>query len=126
MKRSIFGLVLLLLLLGSSWISSIMMDRIHRPIAEKLDQAAVCALESNWQQADLLCGQALEQWQTWAHFRGCFADHAPVEEIEADAASLKVYAANRDGATFAAACYQLARQVQAMGDAHGLLWWNLL
>ena len=125
MKRSWIGLGLLLILLGVSLLSAALMERLHKPIALELEQAARYALEGDWTHADAQSRLALNQWDTWAHFRGCLADHGPMEEIESGIASLKVYRQVRDEVSFAAGCMELARQVEAMGQAHGLVWWNL-
>ncbi len=126
MKRSWFGFFLLILLLfGSIW-STRIMDRIHRPIEGTLRQAAQCALGGNWEKAGSFFREAEESWKQWEHVRSCFADHTPVEEIDGDFELLKVFCAAREGASFAGGCLQLARQVAAVGEAHELVWWNLL
>lgn len=125
MKRSWIGLGLLLALLLASGLVTRLMDRMHQPIADHLEQAAALALEGHWEQADAQSRLALEDWDRQAHFRACFADHGPMEEIESCIASLKVYRQVNDEVSFAAGCAELARQVEAMGQAHSPSWWNL-
>ena len=52
MKRSWIGLGLLLALLLASGLVTRLMDRMHQPIADHLEQAAALALEGHWEQAD--------------------------------------------------------------------------
>lgn len=126
MKRSWIGFFLLLVLLAGSIAVTWAMDRIHQPIEANLKQAAECAILGDWDNADRFFHRGQQQWEAWAHFRGCFADHSPIEEIEAGFALLKVYCDTRENAAFAADCCKLARQVAAVGEAHGLVWWNIL
>lgn len=126
MKRSWIGLGLLFVLLAGALGTTVFMDRIHQPVASGLRQAAQEALLGQWDQADNLSRQALAQWEKWNHFRACFSDHSPMEEIDAGLEEMKVYLSAREEVAFAASCGELARKVDAMGEAHGLLWWNLL
>ena len=125
MKRSWVGFVLLLLLLLGSVFSARSMIRVHEPIEEKLQQAARCAMDGDWHRAEAFFRQAQEDWEASEHFRSCFADHNPAEEIDGDFKLLQVYCAAREGISFSGGCLQLARQVAAVGEAHELVWWNL-
>lgn len=125
MKRSWIGLGLLLVLLAISLLVTWGMDRIHDPIAGALEQAAAETLQGDWENAGRLFDNARGSWEKWAHFRTCFADHSPVEEIDADFASLGVYRTAREDADFAAGCMELSEKVAAVGEAHGLVWWNI-
>lgn len=126
MKRSWIGFFLLLVLLLASILTTIAMVRIHEPMEADLIQAADFALEEDWDRASHFFRKAEERWTKWENFRTCFADHTPVEEIDASFALLKVYCGARDPVTFAGACCDLARKVAAVGEAHELVWWNLL
>lgn len=126
MKRSWFGLALLLVLLAGALLVTWTMERIHEPIARELEQAGACALAGQWHRAESLAEDAEVRWEKWAHFRGCFADHTPMEEIDGGFAQVKAYSQAGEPVDFAAACAQTARRVEAMGQAHGLNWWNVL
>lgn len=126
MKQSWIGLGILVVLLGSSLLITWSMDRIHAPVAADLDQAAECALLGDWENADRFFRQARQNWETWQGFRGCFADHTPLEEIQSQFDLLAVYSLFRENAAFAAECRAQARRVDAVGEAHGLVWWNVL
>lgn len=125
MKRSWIGLAMLVVLLAASLLVTWGMDRIHDPIAQKLEDAADYALAGDWDRAASLASGAGTDWKKWAHFRGCFADHSPMEEIDAGFAELEVYSITREATDFSASCGSLARKVAAVGEAHGLVWWNL-
>ena len=125
MKRSWIGFILLIaLLLGCLLVTKHMVE-IHEPIESRLLQSAQTAMNGNWQQAEDLFHHAETDWKKKAHFRGCFADHNPVEEVDAAFAMLQVTCAARDSVAFAGGCRSLARQVAAVGEAHELVWWNL-
>ena len=126
MKRGWFGVGLLAILLGLGIFSSLAMGLLHEPMANMLERAADCALEGSWEQAERLSLRAEENWEDMWHFSATFADHGPMEEIDSLLAQLEVYAQIRDPVSFAAVCGSLSRQLEAMGDAHELSWWNLL
>lgn len=126
MKRSWIGFIMLLLLFLGSSLSSRAMVRLHEPMEEKLQQSARCAMDGDWNRAETLFRQTQEEWETSEHFRSCFADHNPVEEIDGDFKLLEIYCASRERISFSGGCLQMARQVAAVGEAHELVWWNLL
>lgn len=126
MKRGWFGAALLLVLLGLGIGSSMMMQKLHTPLAESLDRAAEFALEGNWEQAEHAAREAADTWEKMWHFSATVSDHEPMEEIDALFAQLEVYRAAEDPVNFSSACASLSRQIEAMGDAHELSWWNLL
>ena len=125
MKRSWIGFVLLVALLVGCILVTVAMGRIHDPIEAQLLQASQCAMEGNWEKAGDFFREAQENWEEKEHFRTCFADHTPVEEIDADFEMLMVLCAAREVTSFAGGCRSLARQVAAVGEAHELVWWNL-
>lgn len=126
MKRSWMGAGLLVLLLAGGLLVTFWMDRIHRPLAEELVCAGEAALAENWALADSLCLRAEEAWKQTRFLRACFADHGPMEEVEADFAQLEIFLRCREATAFAAACAETAQKVRAIGEAHSLVWENLL
>lgn len=124
MKRSWLGGGLLLLLLLGSLLATHFMIRIHEPIARDLITAGEYALAGDWARALPLSRQAEENWEEREVFRACFADHNPMEEVDACFAQLKVYGRMQEETAFAAACAETARKVSAMGEAHKLMWNN--
>ena len=126
MKRSWIGFSLLIVLLVLSLIVTGFMTRIHESIELDLNQASRCVMMGDWEGAELFHRRAFRTWKKWEHFRACFADHTPVEDIDAAFAMLEVYCNAREETAFQAACRDLARRVAAVGEAHELVWWNLL
>lgn len=126
MKRLWFGVGLLLLLLlgtlGVTW----QMERIHGPVSTRLEQASQLAQQGNIDAAAQLAQEAQAQWKKHWHFSATFADHNPMEEADGLFAELDAYLQAGDTAEFTAACAHLARLTQAMAEAHGVNWWNLL
>ena len=126
MKRVWIGAAILILLLTGGLLVTRHMGCTHREISRELERAALFAQAGNWEEAGDETEDAYEDWQAHWRFSAAFADHAPMEEIDALFAQLEAYRTARDGVSFAAVCRQLAKQVNALGDAHGLTWWNLL
>ena len=126
MKRCWFGAGLLIVLLAVSLGVTCGMDKIHEPIAADLKQAAECAELGDWHNAEVFSRRAEADWNKWEHFRACFADHTPTEEVSAELAAMETARQERETADFAASCARAAKMVQAVGDAHALCWWNLL
>ena len=122
MKRSWFGLGLLAVLLAGGLLVTWEMERIHEPVARDLITAGECALAGDWEQARRLSRQAKEAWEKNEKFRACFADHEPMEEIDACFARMEVFSRMKEAVAFAAACGETARKAEAMGEAHGLKW----
>ena len=124
MKRSIFGGLLLLVLLLGSLGAAALMENLHSPISELLDLAADLAAE-DLPGAVALARQAKAAWEKAEPLSACFADHNPMEEMNQEFARLEIFAREEEPLAFAAACGSLAEKMQAMGDAHSLQWRNL-
>lgn len=126
MKRSWLGLGFLVLLLVLSLLTTSAMSRIHEDSAEKLEKAADLALTEQWPQVAWLTAQVRTSWDKWELLRAALADHGPIEDLEADFALLEVYGRSREKLAFAATCREMARRMEAMGDAHGFDLKNIL
>lgn len=126
MKRSWIGLLLLIGLLAGSWAASNAMTELHEDSAEKLEQASHMALSGNWAGAAFLTAQVRHSWDKWEWFRAAQSDHNPTEEIDAMFAALEVYGNARERVAFSALCREMAKKIQAVGEAHSLKFSNLL
>lgn len=126
MTRGWIGAGLLAGLLVIGLLVTWAMDHTHSEISEELERSARYAAAGNWEEAADAAEESYESWQEKWHFSAAFADHEPMEEIDALFAQLWPFLTERDAVSFSAVCRELARQVEAMGDAHGLNWWNLL
>lgn len=126
MKRSWIGFFLLLVLLGAGILATWSMAEIHEPIGEELQLAAEGSLENNWGKAAFHTVRARKEWEKWNLLRATLTDHDPTEEIDALFAALEVYGSCREEMAFAALCRELAKKIEAIGDAHSLVWKNIL
>lgn len=126
MKRSWLGLGMLLVLLAGGLAVTWGMGALHDPIARDLTAAGESALTADWDQAGVLLQRAGDTWEKHEFFRACFADHGPMEEIDACFAQLEIYGRMKEETAFAAACGETARKITAMGEAHKLIWHNFL
>lgn len=126
MRRSWIGFFLLLVLLLLGLFATRKMQAIHEPIAVQLQQAAYWSSLEDWETAEAFFQRAEKNWKKSEQFRACLADHNPIEDIDAAFAMLEVYCAAEEETAFEGACRELARKVATVGEAHGLVWWNLL
>lgn len=126
MKRSKFGLWLLIGLLIVGIVCTWAIIRCNEPIVQMVRQAGDAALREDWETAETRMKEAKDLWERQFPFCAALADHEPMEVINGLFAQLEVYAKSRDPQNFAAVCAQLSQDTKAMGEAHGLNWWNLL
>ena len=126
MKRTWIGIGLLAGLLILGIFTARWMDRCHSPVAGNLKQAAEAAMTEDWQKAEEFCRSAQDKWERCRKTTAVLTDHGPMEEIDSLFAELKIFLTAREQVHFASVCSQLSRQVEAIGEAHGLMWWNIL
>lgn len=109
MKRLWVGIILLLILLAGTMAVTVAMDRIYVPMVEALEAG------------DL--EKAEERYGRWRDLTAAFADHGPMEEMDALFARAEVCG---DAQERKALCAELAQRARAMSNAHSPTWWNLL
>ena len=126
MKRSIWGITILIVLLIFSIAIAAGMHNAHDGISDLLAQAAAAAEQDDWPQADRFARQASDRWQRYHHFTAAFADHTPMDELDGLFAELMVFLNNRELPHFASTCARLSLLAQAMADSHGVQWWDVL
>ena len=126
MKRGMAGGILLLAVFLISLLGGRIMERRYEPMARTLGAAADLAAAGEWGEAKALTRRARAEWEKGWHFAGIFADHTPMEDVDALFARLEVYEKQGAVTAFAAGCGELSRRVEALADAHRLSWWNLL
>lgn len=126
MKRCRFGVILLACLLILGGASAWAMGKASEPVADLCRKAGDSALSGDWAVAEAQFRQAKMQWDSRFPFCATLADHEPMENINGMFAQLEVYARCRDAESFAAACALLSEDVEAVGEAHRLSWWNIL
>lgn len=126
MKRLWIGVALLAAVLVIGIALTVTFEKLHRPLAEKLEAAGWAALDENWEKAEVLTEEARADWQKLRHFTAAVADHEPLEEMDVLFARLQVGLRQRDVTNFAALCRQLAALAAAVADSQAVTWWNLL
>ena len=126
MKRIKFGFVLLLALLILGILSTWAIVRSTDPITEAIRQAGDAGFRQDWTLAERKMGEAKRQGEEKFPFCASLTDHEPMENINGLFAQLEVYAKNRDHQNFAAVCAQIGEDLEAMGEAHSIKWWNVL
>lgn len=109
MKRLWVGIILLLILLAGTLAVTVAMDRIYAPMVEALEAG------------DL--EKAKERYGRWRDLTAAFADHGPMEEMDALFARAEIC---EDEQERKALCAELAQRAKAMSNAHSPTWWNLL
>lgn len=126
MKRLWIGIFFLVALLLGTIAGSLAMDAIHDPISNQLREASDAAQAQDWARADTLTQQAHARWSHYWALTASFADHNPMDDIDALFAELEVYRAQREAVHFAATCAHLSELSRAMEESHNLSLWNLL
>lgn len=126
MKRTVGGVILLLVLLAGGILSSILLSRHNIRVADQLDCAAAQATEEDLSGAIRTAEEARTAWGRSRDISAAFIDHNPLEQIDGGFARLRLYGEGGDSLAFAAVCVELAGQLRAIGDAHGVQWWNIL
>ena len=125
-RRFWYGLGILLIFLALGLWMAHGMEKMHAPVTDQLEQAAQVALSGNLDKGITLAEQAEVIWQKHRGLTAAMADHAPMEEIDSLFSQVRNYAKCGNVAEFAAYCGRIAKLVEAVGEAHGLNWQNLL
>ena len=126
MKRLWFGVGLLGVMLLLGLVSARGIENWQVPVSEFLTQAADAALSGDLQGAQAAADRAKTHWESRWRATAAISDHAPMDEIDGLFAKLRAYGAAENKTAFAACCRQISSLVEALADAHGLNWWNLL
>lgn len=126
MNRLWFGIFLLVFFLVLGIAGAVILDRIQQPVVQALEQASQLALSSAPEAGARLAEQANGDWDKSWRGIAAVALHGPMEEIDSLFAMLPVYAQSGQWPSFAACCARLSKLVDAIGEAQGLSWWNLL
>ena len=126
MKRIAVGAALLLLILAGGILSAGNQIRYHKKVAGLLEQAAQQAMAGELPGAKETALDARGVWERGWSLAAVFTDHNSLEQINEGFVRLDVYGEAGDLLAFGAICADLAGQVRALGDAHGVRWWNFL
>ncbi|MBO5317431.1 MAG: DUF4363 family protein [Oscillospiraceae bacterium] len=126
MKRLWLGAGLLVALFILSLWSGLAMGDLHKELSSGMEQASQAALSGDLQAGAATAQEVKEQWQKYWKPVAIITDHEPMEEIDEIFAQTETYARAGQANAFAVGCARLARLLEAAGEAHTPMWWNLL
>lgn len=126
MKRCWLGAGLLVLLLLSGILTARWTEDHHREIADMISQAEESMLREDWDQAVSLIRQAKGQWEKRWKLSAALTDHGPMEQVDSLFDQLDAYTRAGDWVGCSGLCAQLGKALEAIAEAQGLTWWNLL
>ena len=118
MRRMWIGAGILAVLLAAGILAGAVMEKRVSPGAETLRLAAEAALMEDWETAVSLTDAVRADWARGKVVAEILATHEDLEQIEISFDQLRAYA-HADGPAYSALCTALARQLEALGKAHG-------
>lgn len=126
MRRMWFGTALLLLLIALGIFVTVSSNALHTQIAHTLEDAAAHAQAGNWEEAQRSFQRAYSRWKQRHQLVAAITDHEPMEQIDSLFHQLMPVLGAKEQISFISGCRGLIVLVQAVGEAHGVNWWNLL
>ncbi|MBQ6996804.1 MAG: DUF4363 family protein [Oscillospiraceae bacterium] len=126
MRRLWIGVGFLIVMLAVAIALTVAFDRIHRPLSERLEEAASLAMAQEWEKATALTQRARADWEKYRELIAAVADHEPLEEMEKRLDLLTVYAQLHRTGDFSATCIEVSAMADAMLESQQLTWWNFL
>lgn len=126
MKRCWIGAGLLLVLLATGIYSTWRMQHCQEPMIQEVLRAGELARQGDWEAAEGHAHQAQAEWDRCWGLSAALTDHEPMEQVNAMFAQLEVYATAQETVNYAVLCAQLGSELDAISDAHRVVWWNLL
>ena len=118
MKRLWIGVGVLTALLILSTAAAVMLHRVHNPIADALEQAALAWQQGDRETAVALSEEAAGRWERWHSFTAALADHDPMDNIDELFAQLPAYAREANSNAFAAVCSARAALERTRAQRH--------
>ena len=126
MKRFWLGAALLAVLLGAGIFSTVVTERFHHSLSQRLEATASAALAQDWEATGELLHQCRSRWTRYRNAMATGVSHEPIEQIDMLYSQLDIYFQRRDSLGFSLCCTALRHQTQALGEAQSINWWNLL
>lgn len=120
------GAVVLLVLLALGIGLTVGVSLQQEELAQTIAKAQEAVLSRDWEQALPYARQAQALWENTRHFAASFADHAPLEQMDALFSELWIYAREALEVEFAAVCSYISNLAKAIGESQSVFWWNLL
>lgn len=119
MKKLTLGISIFLILLGLGGFFSLLMPRIHDPVAESFRLAGDFAETGDWGQARAAFYQGKDRWERFSDLTAMVCDHAPQEELEAEMALAEGYLLS-ESEEFPPLCRKLSAMAESISDLHSI------
>ena len=126
MKRLWLGVGILTAFFALSLWNGLAVGKCHEALALQAEQAQAAALSGDLQAGTQLLRQAQQRWDARWKLMAVITDHEPMEDIDGMFSQVRAYGAAGQREAFAAGCAWLAQLLEAVGEAHTPMWWNLL
>lgn len=126
MKRLWVGICILAVILILGVTVTCYTDSIQAHMIHHIRLAEDAAQVGQWENAAGMLFRARGYWIQRQHLVASVSDHEPIEEAESLFAQLEIYLKAKDVTAFSACCAALRTTVRAIGEAHGVNWWNIL
>ena len=123
MKRMWIGAGLLAVLLAAGLLVGHALDARFSHDARALRQAGDWAAAEDWDRAAVLSDTVRGDWEESQWLVQALTGHETLERIGTSFSQLEVHR-GRDGVAYSALCAALARELEALGDAHRCSWEN--
>ena len=120
MVRFRIGVGLLLALLVLSLGAQLGMAAAQKPVEEALEQALSAAWAGDFSAAQGALHRAWEHWDRARTLSAMLADHAFLEDVEADFATLSLWAREQERGDFCSLCAATILRLGAISAAHRL------
>lgn len=120
MVRFRIGVGLLLALLVLSLGVQLGMAAAQKPVEEELKQALSAAWAGDFSAAQEALHRAWEHWDRARTLSAMLADHAFLEDVEADFATLSLWAREQERGDFCSLCAATILRLKAISAAHRL------
>ena len=118
------AVLLVLLVLGIGLMVGVSMQQ--ETLSQTISKAREAVLARDWEQALPYAREAQDLWEKSRHFAASFADHAPLEQMDALFSELWIYARETLAVEFASVCGYISNLAKAIGESQSVFWWNLL
>ena len=126
MKRGLFGMGILAVLLIVCLIVMGTAAVLPRQLAEDLQGAAEAALAGDWEKTAALTEGARAAWGEIRRFYCCITHQDALQKIDSLFSQLEAYRRAGEAGSYGAACLSLAAQTRSLGEDQLLTLWQLL
>lgn len=126
MKRGLFGMGILAVLLIVCLIVMGTAAVLPRRVVENLQTAADTALSGDWETTTALTEGARAEWEEIRLFYRCITYQDEIQKIDSLFSQLAAYQQAGEAGIYGATCLSLADQTRALGEDQLLTIWDFL